>query len=218
MPKPSVKSSPAPLRGRGRPSSKVAAELEEHILNVALNEFLQHGYGGSSLSNIISSAGISKTTLYSRFASKSELFSAVLQLQIDSLAPEAILPVKARSYSIEKGLTAYAEHMLRRSLQPDMMGINRLMQSEAARFPELGIAASDRTQRGIKRIAEFIEQCATADSLPCRNPESVAEVFIYMIRGWYMNILLTGRKVSPAARKKWIKQSIHVLLSSRDEW
>ena len=217
MPK-STPQTKRPLRTRGRPNSAELAKLESVILKLALDEFLRHGYGGASLTNIVKSAGISKTTLYSRYASKAELFTAIVQQQIDALAPESVLPSEINTSSLEDGLIAYADHMLKRSLRPEIMGINRLMQSESARFPELGEAASNRTHRGIKRIADYIRKCAVNDNMPCKNPESVAEVFIYMIRGWYINTMMTNNIPGPAARKRWIKQSIHVLLSSREAW
>lgn len=200
---------------KGRPRQQDIAAIEEKLLDVATAEFRNHGYGAASLNRIVSAAGISKTTLYSRYTSKAELFLAIVQQQITEMAPDSVLPSKP---DLQVGLTAFANHILQKSLNEDMADINRLMLSESARFPELAAAAADRTARGIKRIASFIERCAEADGIPCRNAQRVAEAFILMVRGWYMNVLLTNQKVSAATRKRWVNDAVHILLNSRQDW
>jgi hypothetical protein len=104
------------------------------------------------------------------------------------------------------------------SLKGDLLEVNRLVYSEASRFPELGKAAAEATKIGIRQIAEFIRQCVEADGIPCKDAESPAEVFIYMLRGWYANAMLTSRKVSKAARERWVEHSVRCLISGRKDW
>lgn len=205
-------------RSRGRPTLESAAANERQLLSVALREFLQHGYGGTSMAQIVKAAQVSKTTLYSRYPSKHALFRAIVQQQIDEMAPESVLPSAVDDADLKRGLTDYANHMLERSLHGDMLEINRLIYSESARFPELGAAAGERTNLGIKRIADFIKRCAISDGIACANPKAVAEVFILVVRGWYVNVMLTTRKVTPAQRRAWVDRSVHILLSSRSDW
>lgn len=202
----------------GRPKREEVAALEDKLLSVALQEFVSQGYGGASMARIVSLAGISKTTLYSRFSSKAELFRAIVQNQIDALSPSASLHAEDGSCSLEAGLKSYANTSLKQSLQGDMLEVNRLMYSEAHRFPELGEAAAQRTALGIRRIADFIDECAQAEGIPCKNSEAVAEVFILMIRGWFINVALTNRKVSANQRMRWVEGAVHTLLSARSDW
>lgn len=212
------KTPPRKKPGRGRPKQEDLAERESKLLDIATAEFLEHGYGGASLNRIVANAGISKTTLYSRYTSKAELFRAIIQQQIKTMAPESVFSDGNDRLPLEQGLKAFANHALERSFRGDMLEINRLMYSESARFPELGEAAADRTARGIKRVAEYIDNCATFDKIPCRDAHSVAEVFVLAIRGWYMNIMLTNRKVSATARKRWADSLVIILLASREQW
>ncbi len=205
-------------RTRGRPRPEDLVAIENELLEVALREFLQHGYGGASMTQIVKVAGVSKTTLYSRYPSKAELFRAIIYAQIDHLSPEASLRAGESPVNLEQGLMSYANHMLAISLQGDLLGVNRLIYSESYRFPELGAAAAERTALGIKRIAGFIRACATADGLPCKDPTGVAEAFILMIRGWYVNVILTNGTVSTAQRERWVKRAVHTLVSAREDW
>ena len=212
-----VKNKPAG-RGRGRPTLEQVADIEKLILDVALEEFLEHGYGGASVSRMVRKAGISKTTLYSRFSSKEEIFHAIIERQIERLSPAELLISESGSLDLEEGLRRYAGHMLDVSMEGELLGVNRLMYSESHRFPELAAAAASRTRLGITRIAAFISNCAAREGRPCRDPEGVAEVFILTIRGWYIDAILTNRKVTPKQRKAWVDKVLRVLISSRNEW
>lgn len=54
------------------------AEKREHLVDVAIDLFNQHGYHASGVDQIIAQAGIAKTTLYRHFASKEDLIIAAL--------------------------------------------------------------------------------------------------------------------------------------------
>ena len=205
-------------RSPGRPRLEDVELIDNELVTVALEEFLQHGYGGTSMNRIVKAAGVSKTTLYSRFSSKEALFRAIVQQQIDQLAAAELLKTRVGSPDLVQGLTSYANRMLELSLQGELLGVNRLIYSESHRFPELGAAAAERTELGVKQISAFIEECAFADGIPCKDSAIIAEAFILMIRGWYINVMLTNRKVSPAQRKHWVDRAVHALLSDRSDW
>lgn len=207
-----------PRRSRGRPKLEDVAAIDNRLLAVALKDFQAHGYGGASMTRIVKDAGVSKTTLYSRFSSKEALFAAIMSQQVDHLSAAAALRSETGPLDLESGLKAYATRSLETSLKGDFLGINRLIYSESHRFPELGAAAAERTETGIRQIAKFIRECAAADGIVCTDPEGVAEAYILMLRGWYVNVMLTNRKVSAAQREKWIARAVHALLSARSEW
>lgn len=49
------------------------------LLTIALSQFAQHGYEGTSLADIASEAGIKKPSIYAHFKSKEDLFLHVLR-------------------------------------------------------------------------------------------------------------------------------------------
>ncbi len=212
------KSLKASRRAPGRPRQADVAQIDSRLLELALQEFMQHGYGGASISRMAREAGISKNTVYSRFESKQALFHAIMQQQIERLAPARLLTSGSGRPDLEAGLKSYANTMLELSQQAEFLGVNRLMYSESQRFPELGIEAEERARLGIKRISRFISECADADGIPCKNPRGVAEVFIHMIRGWYLSVMLTNTPVSTRKRRQWVDTAVHTLLCSREGW
>jgi AcrR family transcriptional regulator len=167
---------------------------------------------------IVIAAGISKTTLYSRFSSKEQLFRAIMRQQIDRLAAATSRAPHPVRPSLEKCLVDYANSMLEVSLRGDLLEVNRLIYSESHRFPELGAAAADRTKLGIRQVADLIEKWATEDRIACSDPEGIAQAFIHMLRGWYVNAILTNAKVPSAQREQWVKCAVHAVISARHDW
>jgi AcrR family transcriptional regulator len=208
----------ASRRARGRPRQKEAETIETELLDGALREFLKTGYGGASITQIVRALGISKTTLYSRYPTKDVLFRAIVARQIERLSASTALQGNGSWLEIGVGLRAYANRTLEMSLDGEMREVNRLIYGESQRFPELGVAAAERTQVGIGQIADFITQCARRDGVPVRDPRSIAEAFIFMLRGWYVDVLLSGQAVTPAAREAWVEKAVHALLSGRAGW
>lgn len=213
-----LEDSPPTRRTRGRPRSGEGELIESELLDGALREFLRNGYGGTSVARIIKSLGISKTTLYSRYESKAALFSAIISQLVERLSAITSLEAKSGRIDLEDGLKAYAMRSLEASLEGDLRAVNRLIYSEAHRFPELGRAAAESTELGIRQIAGFIAECAVHDGIPCRDPIGIATSFIFMLRGWYVNVLLTNEPVSEAARRRFAEGAVQALLRGRAEW
>ena len=205
-------------RTPGRPTQEDIADIEEKLLAVALQEFQAHGYGAASMTRIVTTAGMSKTTLYSRYPSKEHLFRAILKKQIQRYSPWASLDVDSVSPNLERGLKNYANRTLELSLKNDEVAVNHLIYTEINRFPELGEAAAERTAMGIERVAEFIRKCSQAEDMPCKDPQGIAEVFIHMLRGWYINVMLSNREVTEKQRKQWVNRAVKSLMLAREDW
>ena len=60
----------------GRPKDSVK---REEIVSAATLLFMENGYGLTSMEAVAKQAGVSKLTIYSHFADKSELFRAIIQ-------------------------------------------------------------------------------------------------------------------------------------------
>ena len=54
-------------------------DKSEQILQGAMQEFLAHGYAGTSMDKVAKTGGVSKATVYSYFADKEGLFVALVQ-------------------------------------------------------------------------------------------------------------------------------------------
>lgn len=198
-------------RPRGRPKLEDVAEIENGLLRAALDEFLRSGYAGASMRSIAKAAGFSRSTLLSRFSSKEDLFGAIMTQQITGMSVMTALPSPRGQMDVRDGLKAYANRALEFSLEGDLLDVNRLICSESHRFPELGAAADRSTRLGIAQVSEFIRQCGKVNGVEYVDPAGLAEAFVLMVRGWYLNVMMTNRPVTVPERKQWVERSVNAL-------
>lgn len=206
-----------PRRPRGRPRSEDLEELEARLIRVARQCFIANGYGATSMTEVAKAARVSKKTLYARFPSKTELFRAILDTQIKDTGG-GLRPSGPKPKTLEAMLRAYAEHTLKESLFSDILQLNRLMYSEAGRFPELGDAAWARGREGVRQVAEHIRDYAVAENIPCRDAEVAADMFISLLRGWYSNAMLRSQAVTVTEIRTWTRNMLELFLASRSSW
>src|SRR4030095_5278747 len=76
-------------------STRMAAEDRRHqILHVAVKLFSQRGFGGTTTKEIAQAAGVSEAMVFRHFATKQELYSAILDHKAcsgDSMNPEQMV-------------------------------------------------------------------------------------------------------------------------------
>jgi len=212
-----AKPSAAPVRARGRPRLSEVAAIDAGLLAAALSEFLGHGFGGASMRGIAKAANVSRTTLVARFASKADLFRAIMTQQAARMAAHAALSEPGPP-DLARGLAAYGNRALAYSLEGDLLAINRLITSAAGQFPEVAAVVLDSTEAGIVQVADFIQRCAAADGVACADPHAVAECFILALRGWYGRVLLGGTLPGAIERDGWVRRMVATLIAGRPGW
>lgn len=107
------------------------------LLNAALDLFVEKGFAATRAEEVAQRAGVSKGTLFLYFASKEELFKAVVRDNITAHYP--LWHEKIRNF---EGSTAEMVHACVQSWWTTVgatkaSGITKLMVSEGANFPEL---------------------------------------------------------------------------------
>ena len=203
-----------PPRGGGRPSREAAEQIEGQIVDVARDLFFAHGYGATSVEAIARAARISKRTFYARFANKAELFRAVVGQLIQGISPADVGSL-FEGRSCEEILTILAAAILRASLAPQALALQRLILSEAARFPELGLVMEEQGSRrdAIARIAALLERETVAGRLAAANPSLAAELFMQMVvalpRRRAMGI---GVPMTETELKQWSHAAVQMFL------
>jgi TetR/AcrR family transcriptional repressor of mexJK operon len=155
----------------------------ESILAAARKTFLASGFGAVSMDAIAREAGASKATLYAYFASKEELFGAVVARE----GERYFRGFSARELdpnAVEASLREIADRFLDLVLSPDAIAVNRITIGEAARFPKLGEvfwrAGPERTRA---QIETFLHRAGAAGTLAVADPRLAAEQFIALLRG-----------------------------------
>lgn len=123
-------------RRGGRPTRKDAAALTQRLVATATDLFLKHGFEKTSMDMVSAEAGISKPTIYARFANKGDLFeAAVSELGHHKLGElEAIVVSKDDPHA---RLHDLAQQLLDIMIDPQVIALERIIAGEAHQFPEL---------------------------------------------------------------------------------
>lgn len=166
---------------------------------------------------ISKAANVARTTLQGRFATKDELFRAIMKQQIGRMSAITSLQFSGPPI-LRDGLVGYASRALGYSLEGDYLEVNRLIYASAHRFPELAAAAKQSTTVGIAQISDFIRECAEVDGVRCRTPDIAAECFILLIRGWYGYAMVDEQPVAASERERWVEQMVDTLVAGRAGW
>ncbi|WP_082547435.1 TetR/AcrR family transcriptional regulator [Caulobacter sp. Root343] len=198
----------------GRPTMSQAAALGDHIVAVARNHFFANGYGSTTMDNIAMDAGISKTTLYRRYKTKADLFTAFLldqNLRWSAHNPHLNAPA---SKDLRKALVDRVEAFMLAGLTEASVNLARLIYAESGRFPELAQIFHDNS------FASAVNIIATDLAIAAGHDQAVEEfvpaasLLQDIIGGYAYRLILQGRadKISTAEIRSWAEQTVAVFL------
>lgn len=167
--------------GTGLPK-RTPDERREGIVAIARELFLTSGYGATSMSAIAAKVGGSKTTLWTYFPSKQELFAAVA----DDLVERFGRALEVRldpDEEIGEELRRFAQALLTTLHTQPIVDMHRLVIGEAGRFPELGAMMYERgPARGKARLAAFFEACMARGKLRNGDGRRAADQFAAILQ------------------------------------
>ncbi len=144
------------------------------ILDIARSVFLKEGFAAASMSSIAARVGGSKATLYNYFASKEELFVAMIQDQCDR-NHALLFDFDADGGDFIEALRRLGERFVRLMLSDDILDMHRLVIAEAGRFPEIGRALYEAgPKRGHARLSAFLREEMHHNGLRTTNVDHAA--------------------------------------------
>ncbi len=144
---------------QGRPRRELAGEVDARILDAAYRLFVERGLAGASIDEIARLAPVSKPTIYARFASKEELFTAVLLQKADALTQ--VKSYRVAGATIEERILSLVTVVMNAILAEDTVQVIRIAIAEARRFPELAYTFQRITrERWEEALLELLAEVA----------------------------------------------------------
>jgi TetR/AcrR family transcriptional regulator, mexJK operon transcriptional repressor len=199
-------------------------KTRERILASAQQLFTQYGFAATSTDAIMKSAGIaSKETLYRYYASKEELFVAVLRhLTLEHPEHAGVLRTLPQAQSLEELhaiLMTFAHTLLTIMMQPAYIAFLRMLLAEMPRFPHLfqasetappgtSTASSDISfgeifrstvpQKAMQFLTTVLEQARQAGLVTLPDADAVVRMFIGSLLTYALldGLLQPGKEVS----------------------
>lgn len=154
-----------------------------HYLDTALQLFLEHGFNGVSMDQLVAAAGGSKATLYRYFDSKDRLFEAIID-DLSHRAPASEADGDLGALDLEEGLRTLGRAIATVALSDRVIVLLRLAIGEFARFPNLAITLYDHGPAvSYERLRLFIAAQQGAGEIEVPAPQIAAEQFLGGIIG-----------------------------------
>ncbi len=195
---------------------ELSPEKTEAILRGAMQEFLEHGYAAARIDKIVAAAGVSKATVYRRFADKTALFTALIQrmaARTNLFQQQDFPPLQEEPVVF---LKAYATRMLDNIAQNSQdLTFFRIIIAESGRFPELAQAFVQNIE---KPNLEFLTQYFAAHpKLQLADPEVAARTFIgTLIHFMIVRNLLHGGDILPMERDRLIDSLLDLIIQKKE--
>lgn len=178
---------PATRRPRGRPPAVDTRRRSsrEAFLEAGLRVFTEHGYRGATIEAIVSAAGLSKGTLYWNFASKRELFEALIDERLDRPIRELTRLIAAAPAESDASLETTRVFAQLLGGERDAILLNGEYWALAARDPKLRRRYAERQAELRDAIAAALERRAkTLDAPPFDPPAGeIATAFLALSAG-----------------------------------
>lgn len=167
-----------------------AAARREQLLAVALEVFSRNGFHATSMNEVADAAGVTKPVLYQHFASKRELYLALLQEEggrlLDAIAKATSAAGTPRA-QVEQGFAAYF-----RWVAHDHEAFLLLFGSGARRDEEF----ADEVRRVEDAIAVAIAPLIRADIEP-DHQQALAYALVGMAEGTSRHLVHLGAEFNP---------------------
>lgn len=207
-----------PAMKRGRPTADDVARIEQAILAAARHLFLTEGFEGVSMEKVAAGTGITRATLYSRYATKAALFHAVIRSTIADWYAVGGGEGAEETADIATILRSRVGEMAALLVDPLFRAFHSLILSNRHRFPELGPMMHDiGYRRAVELLVDDITSASSREGVPVRRPDMVAEHILTAIHGWFLQYDLV-RQLSAAEIEAYGQGVVELLLLSRDRW
>ena len=184
------------------------------LLDIAAEVFIADGFAAASTNRIASLANASKTTFYSRFPTKQDLFLAVIERRMTRIFEQvATFP---ECSTVEESLRTFSANLLRIALAPDQISLVRMISMESGRYPELARRFYENgPKRGEESLAAYLAHQVTLTHLKDEDPRTMARHLISLLTGspirWFV-LGIDPEAISDRALSQHIDEVLNLFL------
>ncbi|MGE3693460.1 MAG: TetR/AcrR family transcriptional regulator [Novosphingobium sp.] len=181
----------------GRPTREQAEARHEELLDCALDHFLDKGFEQATIEAIASQVGMTKRTVYARYADKAALFAAAVHRAIERYVISEERIAATDCGDLEQTLRNIAHLRIDLVASPEGMKLQRIINTESYRFPDI---FNELYEVGalptVKFLARLLKRETAAGRLAVDNPALAANVFMSMAVSGPVRVLVSGNRLS----------------------
>ena len=168
---------------RGRPTQAEAVAIEYRLRQSAIEAFVDNGFEGTTMEAVAVAAGITKRTLYAKYADKQSLFAAVIPQALADM-PFLGVAIDVPDGDLGDSLRKMAHQIILRLVDPQAVKLRRLAVLEADRIAELDpVVGADMWSTSLQSIVQLLASRAEAGEIVANDFEVAADLFLAMVAG-----------------------------------
>lgn len=195
--------------------TRLDEERLTELLDVATEVFIAEGFSAASTNEIARRANSSKTTFYSRFPTKEQLFLAVLERRMTGIFQE-VAGALPENPPIEETLRNFGLSLIRLALSKEQIALVRVVSMESAKFPELGKRFYELgPKRGEAALVGYFSKQIEKGRLLNEDTRQMAQHFMSLITGGPVRWFVLGfepSSLSKSALQKHLNSAIQVFI------
>jgi TetR/AcrR family transcriptional repressor of mexJK operon len=168
---------------RGRPTQAEARVIDRRLRAAAIEAFVDYGFEGTTMESVATAAGITRRTLYAKYADKHALFAAVIPQALAEM-PFLEVALDVPDGDLETSLRQMAGQIIERLVDPKAVKLRRLAVLEADRIAELDpVEGADLWSTSLVSIVQLLASHAEAGEIVADDFEVAADLFLAMVAG-----------------------------------
>jgi len=204
----------APVKNQpGRPKDTIKREA---IVRAATTLFMKNGYELTSMDAVAKKADVSKLTIYSHFTDKVDLFKEVVRVRCNKLAtPESFITLA--KMPVEQALFQIGFEVASVVFSPDSVHLQRILQAEAVRHPEVVKTFYDAGPKRIREaFTELLKDFHRQGQISIADPKRATEQFFSLLKGEKIlkTLMLLDPPPSPNEIQKHTKATVEFFLAA----
>lgn len=195
---------------RGRPRKEHAGNIDADILSAAIALFDEAGFDGTAMEAVAARAGISKRTLYMRYADKKALIKAV----ITSIVGSARNPDPPAFVDMRSCLLFHIENFFMICNDPGMRVLMAMGDKSSQVMRELAPMGQEITyELGIRHIVQTIVDTAGRTGMHVDSPDFYAASLLDLAMAHYQRLRTLGTTAGIAPAQVASTRIVNLLLA-----
>lgn len=189
----------------------------QELLDAALSLFAQHGYSQTRLDDVAALAGVSKGTVYLYFASKQDLFEAVVHAQahpwLSALSEKQEIPEHLPTEQVLRDFLSWGWEQF---LDSKLYLIARVVLAESNNFPLLAKAYLKEVMGPIHQHLLYVLERGVARGEVCGDVSRERVKVLLAPLSWFSlwRHALLAHGDPPINEERFIREAIHMIISS----
>lgn len=186
----------------------------EALLAVASKLFLEKGFGGTSVNEIVRRAGGSLATLYAMFPSKEALFKGIVQKYCERIM--APLQVQgSEQANVEDVLTDIGRAYVAVLSDPESLAMHRLLVAEGPRFESLrSTVLTVGIGKGQAELGAYLEQKSEEGLLLVADSKVAVSQFLSLLRGsWHIRAAIGDDVPTPVQLEEVVQGAVAMFMA-----